>query len=147
MRITIQLGESLKSPRDGKTLLPQLKVRSSKSISVYGLYDNKPNFLELKREEDAYTASFFLHENITAHIHTGNFNLFITNTRLFIGCLATNEMTAFATTQETNDTREKEVRLSDTLIHDFFILNDDEVTTIEPLSFDTGKDTEKIASI
>ncbi len=146
MRIQIELGESLKSPHDGKTLLPQIKVASSMPLSVYGLYDNKPNFLELKREDSFYSASWFLHENITAHIHTGNFNLFITNTRNFIGCLATNEETAFTTTLAKSYSQEREVDISDTLVQSFFVLYEDETYIIEPLSFDVGKDTDKIAS-
>jgi hypothetical protein len=146
MQIVIQLGEGLKSRYDDKVLLPQIKVSSSLPLSVYGLYDNKPNCLELKREEAVFTASFFLHENITAHIHTGNFNLFVTNTRNFIACLITNEMTAFTTTQELTYSQEREVRLSDMLMNDFIVIEDEQTTTIETLSFE-GKDTEKIGSI
>lgn len=145
MRITIKLGESLKSPYDGKVLLPQLIVTSSRPLSVYGLYDDKPNFLTLKNEGDVFIASFFLHENITAHIHTGDFNIFVTHTRYFIGCLITSETTAFTTTQELTYSREREVHISDTLIHDFFVIEDEQTAIIEPLSFDLGKDTDKIA--
>lgn len=149
MRIQIELGESLKSPHDGKTLLPQIKVASTLPLSVYGLYDNKPSFLELKNGGDIYTATFFLHENITAHLHSGKFNIFVTNTRFFIGCLITNEETAFTTTLEREFLGDKEVDISDTLMQHFCILDDEEVFTVEPLRFPTSQErnTDKHVSI
>ena len=141
MRITVEICDGIKSPHDGQRLLPQLKVTSTTNLSVYGLYDIKPNFLELKKEGELFMATFFLHENITAHCHSSAFNVFITNTMHFIGCLISNEKTMFTTTQEMAYTEESEERIADTLLNDFIIIQEMQTTTIE--TFRADKETDK----
>lgn len=145
MRIEVSLGESLKSSHDDKILLPQIRVSSSAPFVVHGLYDDKPHALELKIEESLYVATFFLHENITAHCKIGDFNLFITNTRYFIYCLVCNEKGTFRSVQENIYSGERERGYSDTMLQDRFFLEEDKKLIIEPLSMD--KETDKHVSI
>jgi hypothetical protein len=87
----------------------------------------------MQKEGSLSVASFFLHTNVTVHVRSGNFNLFVTNTRFFIGCLVTNETAAFTITQEMAYSEESEVRISDMMMQDFIIIQDEQTIIIEPL--------------
>jgi len=148
MKIKIELCES-RSSLNVRTKLPsrELKVTSDTEMTISGFHSDKPSLLIMQKEHGLTIASFFLHLNVTCHIHSGNFNLFVTNTRFFVGCLITNETAAFTMTQELAYSQQSEVRISDMMIQDFIILQDEQTTTIEPLYIEEERKTDKHARI
>lgn len=145
MKIRIEICES-RASLNIRTKLPsrELKVMSDTEMTISGFHSDKPSLLIMQKEYGLSVSSFFLHTNVTVHVHSGNFNLFVTNTRFFVGCLITNETAAFTITQELTYSQDSDVRISDMMMQDFIILQDEQTTTIEPLYIEE-RETDKHA--
>lgn len=144
MKIRIEICEN-RTSLNIRTKLPsrELKVMSDTDMTISGFHSDKPSLLIMQKECGLTVARYFLHTNVTSHISSGNFNLFVTNTRFFVGCLVTNETAAFTITQEMAYSEESEVRISDMMMQDFIILQDEQTTTIEPLYIEEERETDK----
>ena len=141
MRIEVSLSdESIYSRNDGKLLLPEIKVEADVRMKVFGLSNEYPHFLAMEQIGDNHIVTFFLHPHITAYIKAGNFDIYLTNTEIVIGCLVCHKGDPFRIKQS----RKEIISTSSDNGYHAFVSIGNETTVVEALY--TVKDTDKIAS-